>query len=149
MDKLPVPIWFFLLYPLFWVVLFPALTLWSSLLFRAAFRFCRESLPAVLPRRPWLRLGALTIASHLCAAGCTPLLLMTPLHEFGSFLAFPGSALSALPGFLLSLWLGNRLMEWYALPGASRRFRWGFVLLTAPWVLFLPPVMVLLPPSMG
>ena len=29
MNELPLPIWFFLLYPLCWIVLFPALTLWS------------------------------------------------------------------------------------------------------------------------
>lgn len=40
-------------------------------------------------------------------------------------------------------------MEWYALPGTGRRFRWGFLLLTAPRVLFLPPVTILLPPPMG
>ena len=57
MNELPLPIWFFLLYPLCWIVLFPVLTLWSSLLYLAASRFDRNSLPAVLPRRPWLRLG--------------------------------------------------------------------------------------------
>ena len=57
MNELPLPIWFFLLYPLCWIVLFPALTLWSSLLYLAASRLDRNSLPPVLPRRPWLRLG--------------------------------------------------------------------------------------------
>ena len=52
MNELPLPIWFFLLYPLCWIVLFPALTLWSSLLCLAASRFDRNSLPPVLPRRP-------------------------------------------------------------------------------------------------
>ena len=51
MNELPLPIWFFLLYPLCWIVLFPALTLWSSLLYLAASRFDRNSLPPVLPRR--------------------------------------------------------------------------------------------------
>ena len=61
MNELPLPIWFFLLYPLCWIVLFPALTLWSSLLYLAASRFDRNSLPAVLPRCP------------LAAAGCAGL----------------------------------------------------------------------------
>ena len=38
MNELPLPIWFFLLYPLCWIVLFPVLTLWSSLLCLAASR---------------------------------------------------------------------------------------------------------------
>lgn len=83
------------------------------------------------------------------AAGCTLLLLLIPLSRFDFFFGFPGSALAALPGFCLSLWLGDRLMEWYALPGTRCRFRWSFLLLTAPWVLFLPPVTILLPPPMG
>lgn len=45
MNELPLPIWFFLLYPLCWIVLFPVLTLWSSLLYLAASRFDRNSLP--------------------------------------------------------------------------------------------------------
>ena len=142
MNELPLPIWFFLLYPLCWIVLFPALTLWSSLLYLAASRFDRNSLPPVLPRRPWLRLGVLAWVCHVGAAGCTLLLLLIPLSRFDFFFGFPGSALAALPGFCLSLWLGDRLMEWYALPGTGRRFRWSFLLLTAPWVLFLPPVTI-------
>lgn len=149
MNELPLPIWFFLLYPLCWIVLFPALTLWSSLLYLAASRLDRNSLPPVLPRRPWLRLGVLAWVCHVGAAGCTLLLLLIPLSRFDFFFGFPGSALAALPGFCLSLWLGDRLMEWYALPGTRCRFRWGFLLLTAPWVLFLPPVTILLPPPMG
>ena len=148
MNELPLPIWFFLLYPLCWIVLFPVLTLWSSLLCLAASRFDRNSLPPVLPRRPWLRLGVLAWVCHVGAAGCTLLLLLIPLSRFDFFFGFPGSALAALPGFCLSLWLGDRLMEWYALPGTGRRFRWSFLLLTAPWVLFLPPVTILLPPPM-
>ena len=72
MNELPLPIWFFLLYPLCWIVLFPVLTLWSSLLCLAASRFDRNSLPPVLPRRPWLRLGVLAWVCHVGAAGCTP-----------------------------------------------------------------------------
>lgn len=76
MNELPLPIWFFLLYPLCWIVLFPVLTLWSSLLYLAASRFDRNSLPPVLPRRPWLRLGVLAWVCHVGAAGCTLLLLL-------------------------------------------------------------------------
>ena len=149
MNELPLFMWFFLLYPLCWIILIPVLTLWSGLLFLAAFRFSRAELPLSYPRDPWLRLGILAWVCHVCAAGCTLFLLMTPLGGYDFFFEFPGSALAALPGFLLSLWLGDRLMEWYALPGASPRFRKGFLLLTAPWVLFLPPVTILLPPFVG
>ena len=82
MNELPLPIWFFLLYPLCWIVLFPALTLWSSLLCLAASRLDRNSLPSVLPRRPWLRLGVLAWVCHVGAAGCTLLLLLIPLSRF-------------------------------------------------------------------
>ena len=101
MNELPLPIWFFLLYPLCWIVLFPALTLWSSLLFLAASRFDRNSLPSILPRRPWLRLGVLAWVCHVGAAGCTLLLLLIPLSRFDFFFGFPGSALAALPGLLV------------------------------------------------
>ena len=103
MNELPLPIWFFLLYPLCWIVLFPALTLWSSLLYLAASRLDRNSLPPVLPRRPWLRLGVLAWVCHVGAAGCTLLLLLIPLSRFDFFFGFPGSALADLPGFCLSL----------------------------------------------
>ncbi len=102
MNELPLPIWFFLLYPLCWIVLFPVLTLWSSLLYLAASRLDRNSLPPVLPRRPWLRLGVLAWVCHVGAAGCTLLLLLIPLSRFDFFFGFPGSALAALPGFCLS-----------------------------------------------